>query len=431
MPRINHLKIRKFGNVAPGTELRFDPRGVVLLGRNGTGKTTLLELLTSVCKCDPGWVTKDDYNIEFSISCMNDVELNVNVQAKSEKLHTSSASERSSSVESVSMFSTRQLQHTRHQICKMEAVVSSSDSDHRATVEIDDTEIKYTYSDGEQFTFRTPNKGWAALGLGAFQRRSEVAFWKAYQDLVLLARNIRRFDEGLLYFYKLTERAEDTANIEAIQIEEYETLDFEAKLISNNCARLLLEDFQADIDRSTSGSVDSTQLEYLDLFCQLAGFKRAKIGIDLDERQRDKDMEMIRLSPLRFSVERNGSVLHHHHLSFGQRRLLAFLHYHDSTPSLVIADELVNGMHHEWIAECLKLMRDSQAFLSSQNPLLFDFLTFESAEEVANRFILCDLDEQHRFVWRNMSESEATEFYELHKQGLQHASEILRTRGYW
>jgi ABC-type multidrug transport system ATPase subunit len=163
----------------------------------------------------------------------------------------------------------------------------------------------------------------------------------------------------------------------------------------------------------------------------LANFEQAHIAAELDEKRPENDWEMITLSPLRFAIKRNDALLNHRHLSFGQRRLLAFLHYHDSNPSLIIADELVNGMHHEWISECLKLMRDSQAFLSSQNPLLFDFMTFESAEEVANRFIICELDEQHRFVWRNMSEPDAHEFYELHKAGLQHASEILRTRGYW
>ena len=96
-----------------------------------------------------------------------------------------------------------------------------------------------------------------------------------------------------------------------------------------------------------------------------------------------------------------------------------------------MADELVNGMHHEWIAKCIELMHNTQAFLSSQNPLLFDFIPLESAEDVASRFIICELDEQHRFVWRNMTEADATELYETHKAGLQHTSEILRTRGYW
>jgi recombinational DNA repair ATPase RecF len=42
--RLRRLKIEKFRNVVPGTELVFGDGMNVLLGRNGTGKTTLLQL---------------------------------------------------------------------------------------------------------------------------------------------------------------------------------------------------------------------------------------------------------------------------------------------------------------------------------------------------------------------------------------------------
>src|SRR5678810_540074 len=46
--RLTRLKINRFRNVTPGTELRFDDGINVLLGRNGTGKTTLLELICAL-----------------------------------------------------------------------------------------------------------------------------------------------------------------------------------------------------------------------------------------------------------------------------------------------------------------------------------------------------------------------------------------------
>jgi hypothetical protein len=70
-------------------------------------------------------------------------------------------------------------------------------------------------------------------------------------------------------------------------------------------------------------------------------------------------------------------------LSFGQKRLLAFYWYLACIPEgIVIADELVNGFHHDWIKGCLEEIGDRQAILATQSPLLLDYLEFEDAEQV-------------------------------------------------
>lgn len=440
MPRINSLKIRKLGNVAPGTELRFGPRGAVLLGKNGTGKTTLLDALVNICNCDLGRLSNEDYDLEFSMSCASDVELHV--KARSEKAESSASGERASNPVADAMLSSLQERARRHTL-RVEAVHTVSGE--RTLVESNDRETACTLPDGRRVVEPiSVNDGWMVL-LPAAAEDKLTPLGRACLELVWLSRSLRRFDEGLDYFRDLTERSGSSAWVEFIRSNQanenepdssadesgYALSLARTRLISRECAQLLLEDFQRNRDRATSSSSDSSQIAYLERFCRLAGFAQARIGADLDEKRLVEGRELVTLSPLRFTVTRNGSVLHHRHLSFGQRRLLAFLHYHDSTPSLLMADELVNGMHHEWITECVHVMRDSQAFLSSQNPLLFDFLTFESAEDVASRFVSCELDDQHRFVWRNMSADDAREFYETHQAGLQHASEILRTRGYW
>ncbi|WP_438013724.1 AAA family ATPase [Sorangium sp. So ce315] len=128
------------------------------------------------------------------------------------------------------------------------------------------------------------------------------------------------------------------------------------------------------------------------------------------------------------------SIFQDQHLSYGQKRLLAFLYYLDANPSFVIADELVNGLHHAWIEECMNAIGDRQAFLTSQNPLLLDYLSFESAEQVKESFILCrnQVDgDRERMIWRNMTDDEADMFYRAYQVGIEHVGEILRTRGLW
>ncbi len=427
--RLNSLKIRKLGNVAPGTELRFGARGAVLLGKNGTGKTTLLDALVNICNCDLDLLSNEDYDIEFSMSCAGDVELHV--AARSEKADAGSSGERASNPVADAMFSSLQERGRRHSL-RVEAVHTVSGE--RTLLESNDRETTCTFPDGRRVVEPiSANGGWMVLAPAAMAEDRLTPLGAACVGLVWQSRVLRRFDEGLDYFRDLTERSSTSACIEVTQLHEngYSIHSWGTRLISFDCAELLVQDFRRNKDRAASGFSDSSEVKYLELFCRLAGFAQARIGADLDEKRLVDGREVVSLSPLRFTVTRNGSVLHHRHLSFGQRRLLAFLHYHDSTPALLMADELVNGMHHEWISECVHVMRDAQAFLSSQNPLLFDFLTFESAEDVASRFVSCELDDQHRFVWRNMSADDAREFYETHKAGLQHASEILRTRGYW
>ncbi len=109
-----------------------------------------------------------------------------------------------------------------------------------------------------------------------------------------------------------------------------------------------------------------------------------------------------------------------------------FLYYLACNKHIGIADELVNGMHHEWIDYCLgDACAGRQMFYTSQNPLLLDFLTFESVAEVSERLITCNWNETDGFVWENLGPRVGEEFYRLYKAGIQHVSDILRTKGWW
>ena len=101
---------------------------------------------------------------------------------------------------------------------------------------------------------------------------------------------------------------------------------------------------------------------------------------------------------------------------------------------MLIADELVNGLHHEWISACLDEIGERQAFLTSQNPLLLDFLRFDSVEQVRRTFILCERasnDVGTQLIWRNLTEDEAESFFLAYQTGIQRVSDILLTKGLW
>ena len=130
----------------------------------------------------------------------------------------------------------------------------------------------------------------------------------------------------------------------------------------------------------------------------------------------------------------DGTIISHKHLSYGQKRLLAFLYYAACNSDIVITDELVNGLHYEWIGACLQEILDRQSFLTSQNPIRLDMLPFESAEEVKRSFILCSnevCDGRTQMVWKTMSEQSADAFFRAYETQALQVSEILRTNNLW
>jgi hypothetical protein len=68
---LKRLKLHKFRYIKPGTELLFTERFNVLLGRNGTGKTTLLDLISTVLRSDFSSLRDEEFDIEYEYTHEN------------------------------------------------------------------------------------------------------------------------------------------------------------------------------------------------------------------------------------------------------------------------------------------------------------------------------------------------------------------------
>jgi len=157
--------------------------------------------------------------------------------------------------------------------------------------------------------------------------------------------------------------------------------------------------------------------------------------MDLVEKRVGESYEIYYFGNLKFLfTRRDGSIINHDLLSYGQKRLLTFFYYLACNQDVVVADELVNGLHHTWISACVQAMGARQVFLTSQNPLLLDYLQFDSADQARSTFITCHSkaeEDRERLLWSNMTKKDATSFFRAYKAGIQHVGEILQTKGLW
>jgi hypothetical protein len=256
-------------------------------------------------------------------------------------------------------------------------------------------------------------------------------------------RGACRFDESLDVFRALTAREDDPGlvfselrpRIAGKKAPNGATnLASVEGLVPNAIGEVVKKQYSAE---TTTVALEPSHLRFLSETKRLLGLSAVRGAFELTGKQVDakSNSDVFEFGNLKFwFTRRDGSIFQDQHLSYGQKRLLAFLYYLDCNPSFVIADELVNGLHHAWIEECVAAIGDRQAFLTSQNPLLLDYLSFESVEQVKETFILCRTEpdgDRDKMIWRNMTDDEADMFYPAYKVGIEHVGEILRTRGLW
>jgi hypothetical protein len=189
---------------------------------------------------------------------------------------------------------------------------------------------------------------------------------------------------------------------------------------------------RVDADESSPAIRD---VAFLHRLCQVLNFKSSEARFRVSERVRVSPREEhVWFDDLRILFTRHdGSEVSDQKLSYGQKRLLSFLYYSDAD-SLIVADELVNGMHHDWIRTCIDQIGTRQAILTSQNPLLFDHLEFADPADASSRIIRCAVEVREGrewMTWSNMNHSDATSFFRSYSVGLQHVGEILLTMGLW
>ncbi len=446
MVKLKRLKIDKFRNVAPGTELHFRDSRNVLLGKNATGKTTLLNLIVAVLGGRFETFRDEAFELEYELKApQGDVTIHLRNRLIESKF---------SPIESKFSPSDGPLMSYAPEDLVMgegdrfwascEVQFQLGDKPRKYLLKVEGTD--WVLQEGSTELRRTPLgsplldgyfMGEMMMWFQAWSKRNpQLLSMSELATLMLELRSqglshLQRFDESLIYLDELTR---SKSLFESFQVGGARWI-LASEYRSNSIRQHLRGRLEANPSEDRLLLRDSDpEMDFLARVVHLLNFASGEVRLQRTARNAGPP-ERIEFGDLQFYFGRkDGSEIDGSRLSYGQKRLLSFYYYLDCSAACVVADELVNGMHHEWIEACLEDLGERQAFLTSQNPLLLDFLGFETAEEVRSSFVLCSSDlqgESEQLRWENMSPEDSEGFFQAYQVGIQHVSEILRTRGLW
>ncbi|HYO58775.1 AAA family ATPase, partial [Archangium sp.] len=381
--QLTRLVIHKYRNVVPGTTLVFNSGKNVLLGKNATGKSTLLNLLATVADSDFSALKSEAFALDYEMS------------GPVWQLHASVRNERKNplGLESIVLgqsiplnkafpliqdttplqldWSLRFTFNTLPTTIRVNTTVSGLRVDITKEGNTRSIEFKERSLLGDNIL---PNCIIAALSVS----RDDQALYDTLINILTSTALFKqsRFDESLGFFERMLSQGMFLRRFDA-------KLPFLALSpeVSAETRMRVREAVNAEPERTTF-DFSNEQLQFLDAAVRQMGFSSGRLKTERIEKRLDENAETLQFGNFSFDFTReDGSAINHSLLSFGQKRLLAFHYYLDCHPDIIIADELVNGLHHHWIENCLDAIGDRQAFLTSQNPLLLDYLHFESAEQ--------------------------------------------------
>lgn len=437
MVKLTRLKIDNFRNIDP-VELRFSYGMNVLLGINGSGKTTFLELIAGLLRQDISAFRDEKFAIEYDLSVAHG-----RIGVRLENLLV----RRDTPEEAPPRRGQRR---------------ESVDYTLRAHVRVDIPSLPMEYDiDANRISITTSSRARSSNQSSKSSSDAPPGFESRFLDAALNSiastwdddtnealeaihslHSVSRFDESLEFFHSIVAEkgwihahTDDTKSPIRLVFDD-DTLI--GPSLMDALGSMADESWFAWRGSETI-SLSMTRLLFLAEVARLANFKHAKLELRVvgNTTHQSEWMELTTFSfgMLRFWFEKvDGTIIPEQKLSYGQKRLLSFLYYLDCNPHVIVADELAAGLHHAWITACVDAIGDRQAFLASQDPLLIDEIEISSVDDVERSFILCRCDMssgKERLVWSNMSGYDAERFFEAYNVGLQHVSEILRTKRLW
>ncbi len=425
--KLTHLRIHRYRDVAPGSTLVFSPTLNLVLGENGTGRTTLLELLARVLASDFSGLIHEAFSLEYTLAFPG-MDLHARVRNEPAPVATAPPGAQAL-VRSAEPAPDVPLEPFMELTLQLHAPAAR-------WVMRANTEGMRWELDGQPLAPQTmywsllDRTLWVVLFLASQRLAPEQKerLKALLRDTFLLAP--ARFDEALGGFERIgqTHYAMETRGGEVFPLGLMSLPTWLPGLLRERAEQA-----------TTTGHIDVRHDEvdngFLARFVALAGLAAGRFRVELLDRQRYEGGGRLEFGRFGFAfTRRDGSLLSGEHLGHGQKRLLSLLYYLDVNEDFVIADEFAHGLHPRWVEACMRELGGRQCFLTDQNPLLFDYVSFGAAEELHGALIHCGrvVHEGHeRKAWSNPPTDVTARLFADYARGGTPLGTLLRMHGLW
>ncbi len=395
--RLRSLVVHEFRDVKPGTSLEFSDGFHIVLGKNATGKSTLLELIAAVLCLDFSgpFFRETPFHLQASVT-LGRLSLEIEIRRKFERVRIATIDNQF--IDLLPKDDTNLVVRVEHpqapllqwfQVNTGEDVrIYNEDPRHSA---MEGVRLKFhggvdALATGMSFAVST---GATVLNDGGYRVHPEV--WSEYRWITDHPGTGAPFDEATGTLGDMVGHALSVIRGKGFRSSSPwlpQALDFDGggepvtlELLKDPLLAAVVKKLSFDDAKAYFGPAAKNNIGW-------------------------------HYSAPSFQFFRGGqAVRRHDQLSFGQKRLFSFAWYLACNLDIVVADELVNGLHAEWIDWCMETLRDRQSFLTSQNPILIDALPFASREELQRGIILCEShpaeDNTNQLSWRQLDDREA------------------------
>jgi energy-coupling factor transporter ATP-binding protein EcfA2 len=459
--RLRRLTIRKYRDLAGPVDLEFGRGHVFLLGKNGTGKSTLLELIWFLITFNLELLRDDEVgvDIEWTIETSGPREgrnaATVTARFEAEALSRREAHDREDIIYNIidEIFTNKWIFSLRCSINEEIDIPVDNNHNYNSSTDLNHKHDSPRPADQLQMRWRFDEPPSVRIGDHDLSSKfgearsviSENSIQFIYRYMMKLLSQSSLEANGLIAPFmfeieKITNFHMQHIYDESLEVHQrivdrsgYTKTPNDPKYIQNDRSDFLPTHLLSSLLRP----VDKPQpqpAEPYPLHPWLLPLLNAKT-VDAHPRlyQRDAKGQSTYQGFDIYVTWPDGSLHHHSQLSFGQKRLIAFAWYADVAPEApLLTDELTNGMHAAWVRRIVDILGDRQAIHALQNPLLLDAVGPGEPDEVRARFILCDVADNPRlWTWRNPTEAEAARIHAAWSTGFQHLSEILESEGLW